>query len=66
MQQIADLAETIFTVGIFVGATLVVALNEDIVKRGHQFLDLQKRLGTRRTFLFVQDGLGAALDPGVE
>ena len=51
---------------IFVGATLVVALDEGIVKRGHQSLDLQKRLGIRITFLFMQDSLGASLDSRVE
>jgi hypothetical protein len=44
----------------------VVALNKDIVKRWHKLLDLQKCLGTRRTFLFIQDGLGASLNPCVE
>ena len=38
---------------IFVGATLVVALDENIVKDWYKFLDSQKRLGARRTFLFV-------------
>ena len=51
---------------MFIGAPLVVALRENIVKCRHKLLDLQKRLGTGGTFLFVQDGLGAALDSRVE
>ena len=44
----------------------MVALYEGIVKHRYEFLDLQKGLGIRIAFLFVQDSLGASLNPCVE
>lgn len=62
----SDLVEATFVVVISVGATTKVALGKHIVKRWREFLHLQKRLGVRSAFLFVQDSLGASLNPRVE